>query len=34
MLFYDDIYGHDRTLSALLERGYLYEEGGKQRATC
>ena len=29
VLFYDDIYGHDRTLSALLAKGYPYSDGGR-----
>ena len=29
VLFYDDIYGHDRRLSALLAKGYPYADGGK-----
>ena len=28
VLFYDDIYGHDRTLKALLAKRYPYSDGG------
>lgn len=29
VLFYDDIYGHDKTLAALLAKGYPYAGGGR-----